>query len=200
MCQGVIPFPDIFSTTGPASGGHSGSQAGGQGSRGGPGTSAALPLRVDPQTEINWCWAAVAASVSRYYSGRAMPQQCDVVNMTFNNQSCCANGRTFVCDRAWHLEDALTLLGNLDSQPTTVIPFDEIRRRIDADRPVCCRVADPLNPRVGHFIVIIGYQNGSRQWVVSDDPKNGTRRHEYSQITSAYLNQMLWTHTFHTKP
>ena len=80
-----------------------------------------------------------------------------------------------------------------------VLTFDEIRHEIDAERPICIRIA--WRDGGGHFIVIVGYEVTPRgvNKVIVEDPARGRGRAlvPYNQLLSNYdVGHGEWTATF----
>ena len=56
-----------------------------------PGTPTVIPFTIQRQKVEFWCWAAVAASVSRHYTPASQWTQCLVANEVLGTGHCCLN-------------------------------------------------------------------------------------------------------------
>src|SRR5688572_7905789 len=71
-------------------------------------TSNELPFQVEPQMQTQWCWAAVASSISKFYDSASAWTQCSVANAQLAKNVCCdpqaAQGE---CNKQSRLDQAL---------------------------------------------------------------------------------------------
>jgi hypothetical protein len=155
---------------------------------------------MQPQEHSEWCWAAVAASVSDFYaqvSGTAKESQCAIASRCLTYQCCPPlppgwNGNTF-----WALENALgahLAQGPIDGP----LSFSDIVTEIDAKRPVCCRISfDGVD---GHFNAIVGYDDTDDEEVIIRDPlyTNTNSRFPYATFVKNYQGGS-WDNSYRTK-
>lgn len=123
---------------------------------------------IQPQQCCNWCWAAVAASVSDFLSGAAAKSQCEIATACLGFPCCPPQTGDWRGNEVWGLEDALSAVQHY-AAPTPVqnITFAMVKQHISADkRPICCH----LNQGEGHFVVISGYIDGPTSEVIVSDP------------------------------
>jgi hypothetical protein len=90
------------------------------------------------QEAWNWCFAAVAVSVSQCYDANSTWRQCDVANEVLPDLpadcDCCQeDGR---CDKAGLVSEALTKVAVLDEVVSSALSFDNIQSEIAANRVV----------------------------------------------------------------
>src|SRR5436190_14614533 len=114
-----------------------------------------------------WCFAAVTASLWRFYAQSDQLQMCEVVSRV-RGEPCCPP--TPNCELPADLEQALQLFSLFERQVPSSIPFGAgvqpcITDEIDAGRPVC--LALHFGTYI-HFCVVHGYQQGSRLLAIAD--------------------------------
>src|SRR3982751_825509 len=161
-------------------------------------------FQIETQDQREWCWAAVAATVSNYFFPDQILSQCAIVNDVLHID-CCHDGERPACDIPKALEDALDainrLLGTSRVYNTldTYLKFEAVCQQIDAGLPVCVRTLWYGDENRGHFVIITGYSIGQSedQWVDIADPRSG---YEYStvpyeQFLSAYWGVGVWGNT-----
>jgi hypothetical protein len=163
---------------------------------------------MERQKAANWCWAAVAVSVARYFDTRSDWRQCGVAKLVLSRAHregeiespipvCCTKPIPRGCNQPWYLEDALKQVGTLRGQPKAGrLSFKKIQGKIDADRPVCVRIE--WGGGGGHFVVISGYhisRNDVPQ-VDVEDPLTGAALVNYSDFVRRYRGTGKWTHTY----
>jgi hypothetical protein len=179
-----------------------------------------IRFRIQQQELSEWCWAAVAVSVERYYDRASTLEQCDVANKVLPEQypavplpksdsacccQCCCDPDS--CNKPAELETALkkihkwraTLVRSLAPDESIVSPgtltFEEVRREIDRGRPVCVGIT--WKSGGGHFLVVRGYRllsSGARQVYVAD-PLNPSALVDFDEFTLAYFGDGEWTET-----
>jgi len=126
-----------------------------------------MPFQMDSQTERNWCWAAVSASVDRYFDPGSALTECEIAAELLEANDCCANPKRH--DKPAKLQDALELVGRLGKIQDGPIAFSDLRSELDAGRPVCVRIE--WHDGSAHFVVLYGYRvmsSGTRTVEVAD--------------------------------
>lgn len=126
-----------------------------------------LDFRMQPSQQSNWCWAAVAASVSKFYDPRGAFQQCELANFLLGRHDCCENPS--ICNHGMSLTDALKHTGNF-RRSSLVVTFAELYAEIFAGRPICVGIQYPDGAR--HYVVIFGCQDDERIWI-ADPAREG---------------------------
>lgn len=125
MCQ---PLPEVFEQTRQPLD-LSGEPAFGSGVL--PGMGQTLNFVMEPQMQTEWCWAAVAVSVARFYQPTNTIEQCQVVNGELGRDDCCGGGVFTGCNIPYTLDTALGQVGHLsrpiERDPT---PFQEVEAEI----------------------------------------------------------------------
>lgn len=160
-------------------------------------SSNAIACPVQRQEQSQWCWAAVAASVSQYYDPAGEWTQCQLANVELGQQTCCLNGATRACNRPWRLDSALQRTDNLNRMTSNVSTLTEIHGEIDSSRPLALRIG--WQGGGGHFVIVIGYSAGTDPLLSIEDPLRGRRDITYSTLQTAYEGAGTWTHSYYTR-
>ena len=159
-------------------------------------------FEIETQEKLNWCWAAVAATVSRYFYPNQAVEQCSIARSVLNIDCCAAASGD--CDEPAALETALDALNttfpkSLTNQPLPgqLLPFAAVRGQIDSGRPVCVRIRW-FGESGGHFVMISGYSvsESGEPWVDVADPYYQDSTVPYDRFVSAYLDAGAWTDTY----
>jgi hypothetical protein len=173
--------------------------AGGTLSSGGGPAVYQLSFTIQPQAEDQWCWAAVSVSVCSFYSSTTSWTQCSLVSAELGDPSCCADGSTPGCNRAWTLNTALNRTNNLLNWAVGTVNSAGIQAELAASHPLCCRIG--WSNGGGHFVAMSGYQNdGVVEEVTIDDPFFGRSHVVLTVFATSYQNDGTWTHSYYTKP
>ena len=159
------------------------------------------PLRftMQHQEQSEWCWTAVATSVSHFYSASSPWRQCEVAKAELKQETCCQDGASIVCNQPWYLDSALIRTNNLDYVLEGTSTFDGVQNQIDNDRSLGVRIGWAGGG--GHFVVLSGYdtsQPGS-QLLRVEDPLYGPSWVTYDSFVSAYNGSGSWTHSYFTR-
>ena len=156
-------------------------------------------FQIEPQQKLNWCWAAVTATVSRYFSPQSNISQCNIAQRVLKID--CSNPDS---DRPARFEDALSVLNEILPQPLNnkpleqqSLPFETIQSQIHSGRPVCARIGW-FNEDSGHLVMITGYSvsNSGEQWLDISDPYYEDSTVPYVDFKNAYLAAGEWTDTY----
>jgi hypothetical protein len=156
-----------------------------------------LAFTMQPQQQTNWCWSAVATSVTLYYDPGSTWVQCTVANAELGQTTCCTNGATSQCNQPWYLDLALTRVGNLDHWAGGSIALSAVENEIDSGRLVGARIG--WSGGGGHFVVLEGYQEDGAGFVYVEDPWYGPSYVGYDTFRTAYQGSGSWTHTYFTR-
>lgn len=154
---------------------------------------------MEPQKHPNWCWAANAASISKYYNHSSMWTQCKVVCSCLNKNDCCGKRIPKSCDIPFYLDDALTATDNFRQMLTGHLPPDPLTNEINRGRIIGARIRWQNGD--GHFVSIHGYNNVSNDiFLYIADPIYGKT---YLKVTDFATNYQWvggeWSHTYLTK-
>lgn len=164
------------------------------------GPSVSLPFVMQRQLQDQWCWAAVAASVSDHYTTPSSWTQCRLADAELGQATCCDIGASGVCNQPWYLDRVLTRTNSLVSWASGTIAFDDVVSEIESGRLVGVRIGWAGGG--GHFVVLAGYQRdpgGDTIAVFDPWPGTGdTLAHDWGTFASQYQGSGSWTHTYHT--
>ncbi|HMF77510.1 MAG TPA: papain-like cysteine protease family protein [Bryobacteraceae bacterium] len=158
------------------------------------------PFEIVKQTGDNWCWAAVGATISRYFRPDLAMTECDVATHVLG-PNCCQAVPPPGTDVPAALQDVLSIQeidALQDTMAGEVLEFDRLRKQIvDASLPVCVRIGWSGENR-GHFVIICGcpISPSGEQWVDIVDPFFPDSVIRYDHFVSSYQDAGEWTDTF----
>ena len=159
------------------------------------------------QLHSDWCWAAVASSISRHFNPVSSWCQCKLATKMakFGKRKvdCCAHpfreDLARVCNQPWYLEKALRTVGRYHGKPIPgKLSFRRIQKEILDGVPVCARIQWG-GAKSGHFVLISGCTKSktSARWLYVDDPFYGTSTWLYEEFCVNYqYSQGRWSHTY----
>src|ERR1051325_11225292 len=158
-----------------------------------PGTGLTLPFNMETQDQSEWCWSAVAVSVSKFYQPSSTITQCSLASLELGTQICCGDPSS--CNQQNTLETALDHVGHFNDMVFAPLPFGETDIEIDNERPLGCRIGWFAGG--GHFVIIHGTSTEStgglvKQWVAVADPKFGPADYLIDDFTNAYRQEGEW--------
>jgi hypothetical protein len=156
-----------------------------------------LEFTVERQCQSEWCWAAVSASVARFYLAASPWTQCTVVNTELGQKTCCTDGATPTCNQPHVLESALALVKHLDRDFAGPLTFPDIAGEIDAGRPVGLCI--DWTGGGGHFVTVAGY-DPKGEMIEIEDPLFGTSEVPLSSFPARYQGGGTWSWTYLTRP
>ena len=153
-----------------------------------------LNVAMEQQAQSEWCWAAVAVSVAKFYCPAILIEQCDIANHLLGQTNCCPKNPA--CNKQFGLMKALQFKDNYVTIKGT-LEFDQLAAEIDLGQPLAARVSVELN---GHFLVIDGYEETSVGNVISiRDPLFQSSVYVFEAFKLMYTNGLRWDHTYFTK-
>jgi hypothetical protein len=100
---------------------------------------ATLNFRIQKQSALNLCWAAVTSSISKFYDNSSVYDQCILANNAFKRTDCCTD--LSKCDMGWYIQLALTMTNNLRSTQAGVPDIDVIRQEIGNNRIIALTIS-----------------------------------------------------------
>lgn len=141
----------------------------------------------------NWCWCAVASSVSFFFNKNQNGfQQGDIAGKLIN--SICSNISTTnnnapdpSCNVAGDLKDSLNFTGNFAWDLERALSFNELLDQINGFFPVCCEINWPVTG-LSHFVSIYGYQNNN---IIVGDPDFGISTVDYNSFLNYRQGQWI---------
>lgn len=156
-----------------------------------------LDFTMQPQDQSNWCWAAVAASVARFFKRSSTVTQCAVANGQLRRDDCCAGGASGPCNVYGLLASSLHRVGHLQRWAVGKrATLAELTAEIDQARPLCLRVAWFMGG--AHFLAVSGYLAGS-ELVAVEDPWWGQSDVPYDILRTSYQDAGRWTDSYYTE-
>ena len=158
---------------------------------------------MEAQLQTNWCWAAVATSVSKYFDPLHSPwTQCEVVNRELGETTCCQDGSTTACNRPWYLEKAMDRVQHPVQWSGGYASVSDIMDMVGLNKPLSIRIGWLSNGQPtgsGHFVVIDGYAiRSGTAYIDVEDPILGASTYEYTELQMKYNNgNGIWTHSYY---
>lgn len=156
-----------------------------------PQAGARLNFSVQPQTQSNWCWAALSASVGNYY-GTGSWTQCGVANAELGRNSCCSQPGP--CNVYGYLDSALRTTRSYGGMRENRMQMPAIENQLGMGRPVGLRCA--WYGGGAHFLTIYG-TDGS--YILVADSIFGYSTRALNSFPGSYNGGGNWTHTYFTR-
>lgn len=155
---------------------------------------------MEKQMMSNWCWAAVATSVFKYYRPAAPLTQNKFAAAFLNNPGCTLLNP--VCNKTQSLAAALGRLAIFDQVIDSHVSSVDVETRLQNGRPVCCLMLHPEYS--GHYVVISALfrnpANPNQVTVRVEDPIDGGEQIiPFPMLVNGYKGS-FWMKTFYTKP
>ncbi|XSC44862.1 papain-like cysteine protease family protein [Bradyrhizobium sp. RDT10] len=160
-------------------------------------------FKMQQQCHSNWCWAAVASSVSGFNDETSTFTQCLIANLELHREDCC----DFACGAENVPFDVPHTLGSplnrvcclermtLDQRATRM----EVQQEINAGRPLCVRTLWSGGGGA-HFLAIVGYLPDTDSLVLEDPLYGPTPEIKYDRFCTQYQDAHgVWTDTYYTK-
>lgn len=126
-----------------------------------------IPLQIQHQEMSNWCWAAVASSISFHFDPSSDWTQVQIVAGAYGYAQDCSPDESW--DRTGDIGLALSLAGCLAYRAERQIGFAKILSELNDDRPLCLEIH--WGGGTGHAIIIVGCwldANGNAYYRVAD--------------------------------
>jgi len=158
-------------------------------------------LSVDAQEQLfgNWCWAAIASMLGRYYrtsdasqveiASRLLHVDCARLESDANLQRS--------ADAEMRLDTALAIVGCFSHWSAGKPLFDRVRFEINLGRPLAARIE--WHAGAAHYVLVHGYRIDGKRIIVAD-PLHGAGEFALSDFPSNYRLGGAWTETFWTNP
>jgi len=155
----------------------------------------AVPQIYQEQTE--WCWAACAQMVLRYYGNNTV-RQCDLPSRHFG-QPCCEDPGSVLCNEPAQVPDIAGIYKDW-GRPSAAkyvsgsVPFQTLQGEINAKRPV--EVGFIWDDGNGHQAIVCGWDiDDTGPLVLVNDPRWGSGAVYYANLVLAY-GWGSWRHTW----
>lgn len=159
-----------------------------------------LNFRTQKQLLDNWCWAAVASSISFYYHPGSRWRQSTLAGTMIDSQCSTINQENATvapshCDRMLDLANVLQATGNFAGEIARPLQFNEIITQINHGWPVCCQLLWP-GFIASHFVTIYGYTGNN---IIIGDPQAGVFTIDYQEFATNYRNGGRWQRSYGTQ-
>jgi hypothetical protein len=159
-----------------------------------------LDFVLQHQELAKWCWAAIAASVGRYYGAQHWHQH-EVASALLGFDYSRFQKEPEVaarCDAYAMLDEALRIVGCYSHWSPGRPTFERIRAEIDAGRPLCLRVEWYCGG--SHYVVVTGYYADTRE-IYLEDSLHGPSVQAFDTFPGNYrMTGGVWRETFWTSP
>jgi hypothetical protein len=157
-----------------------------------------LPFTLEPQELSRWCWAAVAASMARFYRTGTWRQR-DVAGRVFGVGGSGSN-ENLIPPQQWDqnrtLDEALQVVGCFSHWSPGKPDFERIVTELESGRPMGIRIE--WRQGGAHYVAISGY-DGPRREIRVADPKWGVSQQSFDRFPHDYQSGGgVWTETFWT--
>jgi hypothetical protein len=168
-------------------------------------TEGAVKLSVTPQRQLfdNWCWAAIASVLGRYY-GTSAASQSEIASHLLRLDCAGIDGNIdgddelrVRADAEMRLDAALALVGCYSHWSAGKPLFDRVRFEINLGRPFAARIE--WQSGGAHYVLVRGYRDEGKRIIVAD-PLHGEAEYPLFDFPSRYQLGGAWTETFWTNP
>jgi hypothetical protein len=164
-----------------------------------------LRFDIQKQEKSQWCWAAVASSICRFYQDDNAPTQCELANQFLGaGEDCCRPDASDNCDIPFPVDIALNSLGHMVQPALGAVMFEDLNGEItDNQHPVVVRITFADLP-TSHFVVVIGCatnENGDQVLKIADPSQaaGNCTSIEYSAFKNDFKPNATWDMTYFTK-
>lgn len=121
-------------------------------------TNKLLNVRLYPQEQDQWCWAAAGKMTMLFAGGDSETvTQCGEANNAFEQTSCCGNGETKKCNQPYYplYENWGFSAREVSNDNGAALSWSDLKGLIDAGKPVA--FLWKWNSGGGHYMVVVGY-------------------------------------------
>lgn len=134
-------------------------------------------FNLENQEGDNWCWAAVAISVSRYLNALPISSQCELAKLEVAGCQDCGNARK--CDKVGNVVRALERENIVAKEIEGSPGAGTISHEISNDRPLIMKMSREPKTQLSlsHYVVVEGYRKAGRILIMKD-PAKGLKRWE----------------------
>jgi Papain-like cysteine protease AvrRpt2 len=157
-----------------------------------------LPFTTQKQILGNWCWAAVASSISFYFDPDSIWYQsalaakligagCSVISSD--------NSGPAECNVVQDIADALNLTVNIYGNPIKgQLSYNDLVAQINYNAPVCCQIVW-IGIDAAHYVTIYGYDGPN---ITIGDPEAGLCSIAFNDFCNGYRGG-VWSMSFCTQ-
>lgn len=162
-----------------------------------------LNFILQPQETTEWCFAAVAASVSLWYDNASAYTQSQLAGDQFGGIACLPRSTDPACNPpgGGQLDIALAETGNFANQQTGVVDIPRLEVEFAMRRVVAARV-QWRGGESAHFVVISNAAKNQGMLRINDPrPCVGTLECSYDAFMNNYSQAKgVWSDTYFTQP
>jgi hypothetical protein len=167
----------------------------------------ALALTIQAQEEKNWCWLAVAGSVSNFFTG-VQWQQCSLAQSLIASlppgTTCCPTPTPTDCDAQGDPSQALNHVKHSRGSKANLAPFSDIANEIGKGNPVAVGLAYSNNNSSHVVLIINAWTVNGQDMVKIADPDGANprmvRNVKYKTGGTGMSVPVSWGRTYFTKP
>lgn len=158
-----------------------------------------LEVTIPEQKLDNWCWAAVAAGLERFY-GFPEREQCQIVSSVLQTVCCDAGVSLDLCNLPLSADPALGIHLRRKFTDPKHRTFGFVHAQISRGYPIVVRI-DWNEQGAGHLVVINGYRReGKKIHLYVCDPESGKQtKVRFEHFLSYYKEKGFWDISYETK-
>lgn len=159
-----------------------------------------LSFSMQRQAQVQWAWAAVAASIAQFYNPSQRFEQCQLASWAFGTATCCVQPGSAACNRPSGLDGALAHVGHLNTVTAGGLAMDAVKAQIDKNSPIALQIRwTSGNGR--DSLVITGYDtaNAAEPRITVQDPAYGASIVNFNGFPGNYRGGGTWDRTFTTR-
>jgi hypothetical protein len=164
----------------------------------------ALRFDMQQQEKSNWCWAAVAASIARFFRPADTVTQCSIANGELRRNDCCGDCEGDRCNVPGYMMSSLYRVGHFKKWLARQPPRrQQIAQEVDGSRPLCARVV--WQGGGSHYLTIVGYAKPADTLpdhitgVAVADPWFGLSDIDYADFPKRYAIGGICTDSYYTR-
>lgn len=158
-----------------------------------------LDIQTQKQLLDEWCWAAVASSISFKYDHDSGWDQARIASHILSSACSIVTGpenAPEICRQGASLTQAMQeCTGNFAWSVDSVLTLEQIWYQINNNWPVCCQIYWPATQNA-HYIILFGYEGNN---IIIGDPQAGNFTQDYDSLVTSYRGGQ-WLRTYGTQP
>lgn len=164
--------------------------------------SAGVPFAVHWQIQTEWCWVAVAESLSNFFATSPPQSQC-VLAAGPLKMDCCDLVNKAASNQPGSLKRALQMVGHFATVLAGSPTFAHVEAELNAGRPLAARFMWGPPATGAHFVTLVGCGRDASgvEMLEIQDPQYGYTCEPLAGLQTLYRqNSIQWTHTYMTTP
>ncbi|MGQ7853392.1 papain-like cysteine protease family protein [Pedobacter sp. WC2501] len=156
-----------------------------------------ITFNIDKQLKSNWCWAAAAESIARYYGKTEFQDQVQLAWRVLGKECKCAGVSCSICNIPQFIGEVLEIAGLQKKAIPEAVSKDQLIEELINQRPVIA-VIKWNNSATGHLIVVSAV-NCDQHFTVWDSRQPQMSILSYQDLLNNYQGKSTWVNTFFTK-